>query len=101
MITGKLDILFSNAGIRGVTADLANYLEEVFDQVISVNLKGYFLGLKHAIPEMLQSGGSISILLPFSAWLGCPGWRAMPLLKGSNRPHQGCCPGVRKSGYPR
>jgi NAD(P)-dependent dehydrogenase (short-subunit alcohol dehydrogenase family) len=54
---GKLDILFNNAGIRGVTADLANYPEEEFDRVISVNLKGYFLGLKHAIPEMLKSGG--------------------------------------------
>jgi len=72
VITGKLDILFSNAGIRGVTADLANYLEEVFDQVISVNLKGYFLGLKHAIPEMLQSGGSIINTASILGMVGLP-----------------------------
>jgi len=54
---GKLDVLFNNAGIWGVMADLANYPEEVFDRVIATNLKGYFMGLKHAIPEMLKSGG--------------------------------------------
>jgi NAD(P)-dependent dehydrogenase (short-subunit alcohol dehydrogenase family) len=54
---GKLDVLFNNAGIWGVMADLANYPEVVFDRVIATNLKGNFLGLKHALPEMLKSGG--------------------------------------------
>ena len=54
---GKLDILFNNAGIMGAQANMPNYPEEVFDRVISINLKGYFLGLKHAIPEILKSGG--------------------------------------------
>lgn len=54
---GKLDVLFNNAGIMGVMAEITNYPEDVFDRVIATNLKGYFLGLKHAIPEMLKSGG--------------------------------------------
>jgi len=73
---GKLDVLFNNAGIQGVTADLANYPEEDFDRVISINLKGYFLGLKHAIPEMLKSGsGSIINTASILGVVGLP-WLA-------------------------
>jgi NAD(P)-dependent dehydrogenase (short-subunit alcohol dehydrogenase family) len=36
---------------------LADTPEEVFDKVIAVNLKGYFWGIKYAVPEMLKSGG--------------------------------------------
>lgn len=73
---GKLDVLFNNAGIMGVTADVANYPEEVFDRVISVNLKGYFLGLKHAIPQMIKSGrGSIINTASILGMVGLP-WAA-------------------------
>lgn len=54
---GRIDILVNNAGIDGVTAPTADYPEESFDQVISVNLKSVFLGMKHAIPIMLKTGG--------------------------------------------
>jgi len=54
---GKLDIIFNNAGIEGVTADTANYPENVFDKVVAVNLKGVWLGIKYAVPELLKNGG--------------------------------------------
>jgi NAD(P)-dependent dehydrogenase (short-subunit alcohol dehydrogenase family) len=54
---GKLDILFNNAGIVGAWVETADYPEETWEQVIAVNLKGVFLGMKYAIPEMLKRGG--------------------------------------------
>jgi NAD(P)-dependent dehydrogenase (short-subunit alcohol dehydrogenase family) len=57
-VYGKLNVLFNNAGIvEPQTVDVANCPEEVFDKVIAVNLKGNFLGIKYAVPEMLKSGG--------------------------------------------
>lgn len=55
---GTVDCLFNNAGISGSpgmpAADLA---EEEWDQVININLKGVWLGMKYAIPVMLKNGG--------------------------------------------
>jgi NAD(P)-dependent dehydrogenase (short-subunit alcohol dehydrogenase family) len=54
---GRLDILVNNAGIDGQIALTADYDEDEFDRVMSVNAKSVFLGMKYAIPEMLKSGG--------------------------------------------
>ncbi len=54
---GRLDILCNNAGIQGPIALTTDYAEDDFDQVIAVNLRGVFLGMKYAIPLMLASGG--------------------------------------------
>ncbi len=53
---GRLDILFNNAGI-GVQGDVVDMPEEVWDQVIDLNLTGVFLGCKYAIPKMIEQGG--------------------------------------------
>jgi NAD(P)-dependent dehydrogenase (short-subunit alcohol dehydrogenase family) len=57
---GRIDVLFSNAGNAGVIAPLADYPEEVFDDVYRVHVKGAFLMCKHGIPQM-QDGGSVVI----------------------------------------
>ena len=44
-----IDVLFSNAGNAGVIAPLAEYPEEVFDDVWRVHVKGAFLALALAI----------------------------------------------------
>src|SRR5215207_8717779 len=49
---GRIDCFFNNAGIEGKFKPLAEYDEEVFDQVIGVNVKGVFLGLRHVLPVM-------------------------------------------------
>jgi NAD(P)-dependent dehydrogenase (short-subunit alcohol dehydrogenase family) len=59
---GKLDILFNNAGIQWgpkgpISYNLADYPEEEADRVIAVNFKGVYLGMKYAIPKMIEAGG--------------------------------------------
>jgi NAD(P)-dependent dehydrogenase (short-subunit alcohol dehydrogenase family) len=56
---GRLDVLYNNAGIEGEAAFLAQFSSAAFDRVIAVNLKGVFLGMKAALPHMVQRGGSI------------------------------------------
>jgi NAD(P)-dependent dehydrogenase (short-subunit alcohol dehydrogenase family) len=57
---GRLDVVVSNAGIAGVIAPVADYPEDVFDQVLAVHVRGSFLVCKHALPY-LRSGASIVI----------------------------------------
>lgn len=58
---GSLDYAFNNAGIElggKLTADVD---EEEFDKVISINLKGVWLGLKYEIPQMLKQGKGVIV----------------------------------------
>jgi len=56
---GSLDCAFNNAGISGGRERLltADYREEDWDRVISINLKGVWLCMKAEIPQMLKQGG--------------------------------------------
>lgn len=53
---GGLDILVNNAGIN-IRIDIEDMSPEELDQMYSVNVKGPFLGIKHAIPAMKKIGG--------------------------------------------
>jgi len=56
---GRLDVLVNNAAILGKSGLEACSLEE-WNQVLTVNLTGTFLGIQHAVPLMRSSGaGSI------------------------------------------
>jgi len=55
---GGLHVLYNNAGI--LPPDDAGTLdtpEDTWDRVMTVNLKGVWLGCKHGIPALLDSGG--------------------------------------------
>jgi NAD(P)-dependent dehydrogenase (short-subunit alcohol dehydrogenase family) len=54
---GGLDILVNNAGFEGSVSSIPDAPEDVFDQVMAVNVKGVFLGLKAALPVMTERGG--------------------------------------------
>lgn len=58
---GRLDILFNNAGISGGYGLTAEVAEEEFDQIVAVNLKSVWLGMKYAIAQMLTQGGGVIV----------------------------------------
>jgi NAD(P)-dependent dehydrogenase (short-subunit alcohol dehydrogenase family) len=57
---GKIDVLFSNAGMSGAIAPVTDYPDEVFDRVMAVNVRASFLACKYGLPQM-NDGGSIII----------------------------------------
>jgi len=59
-----IDIFLANAGIEGVLQPITDYPLEVFDQVMAVNVRAVWLGLKYVIPVMRTRGGSVSSLRP-------------------------------------
>ncbi|MET3504094.1 SDR family NAD(P)-dependent oxidoreductase [Halalkalibacter oceani] len=50
---GAIDVLFNNAGISGV-GPLHELSEELWDRVVSVNMKGVFLPSKYVLPQMIE-----------------------------------------------
>ena len=59
---GGIDAFVANAGVEGATASIVDYSVDVFDQVMAINVRGVFLGLKYAIPALKKRvGGSIII----------------------------------------
>lgn len=56
---GRLDVLVNNAGISGEIGPLVDCRDDMFDEVMRVNARGVFLGLKHGARAMMGRGGSI------------------------------------------
>jgi NAD(P)-dependent dehydrogenase (short-subunit alcohol dehydrogenase family) len=63
---GRLDVFHANAGMvaRGPGGDvgLEEIAVETWNRILAVNLTGAFLGCRHAIPEIVRSGGGSVIL---------------------------------------
>jgi NAD(P)-dependent dehydrogenase (short-subunit alcohol dehydrogenase family) len=71
---GGVDVFLANAGIEGDVRPITEYDEARFDQVMAVNVKGVFLGLKAAIPAMqARGGGSVVITSSVAGVRGAPG----------------------------
>ena len=74
---GRVDCFFNNAGIEGKVAPTAEYDEAVFDQVIGVNVKGVFLGMRHVLPEMIHQGsGAVVNTASVAGLVATPGMPA-------------------------
>ena len=54
---GKLNVVVNNAGISGGRVNLEVEEEAHWDQVMDINAKGVFLGMKHTIPQLRKTGG--------------------------------------------
>jgi NAD(P)-dependent dehydrogenase (short-subunit alcohol dehydrogenase family) len=53
---GRVDAVLNVAGI-GMAAPIHKFPMEDYDKVMDVDLRGVFLGMKYAIPRMLEAGG--------------------------------------------
>jgi NAD(P)-dependent dehydrogenase (short-subunit alcohol dehydrogenase family) len=70
---GRLDCAFNNAGIEEESKPLADADEALFDRIISVNVKGAWLCMKHEIRQMLkQGGGAIVNTASVAGLVGAP-----------------------------
>ena len=77
----KLDIIFNNAGIEGEMASTADSDEGNFEKVIAVNLRGVYLGMKYAIPQLLKGGGGA--IVNTSSVAGLVGFAGLPAYNAS------------------
>ncbi len=70
---GGVDGLLANAGIEGDVKSIADYDEARFDQVMAINVKGPFLGIKSVTPAMQRrGGGSVVITSSVAGLTGTP-----------------------------
>jgi len=60
---GGVDAFIANAGIEGKMGPLTTQAAEDFDRVMRVNVRGPFLGIKHAMPAIARRGGGSIIIL--------------------------------------
>lgn len=58
---GRLDAVFNNAGYQERRAPLETQTGDIYARVFDTNVRGVFHCLRHQIPAMLPSGGSIVI----------------------------------------
>jgi NAD(P)-dependent dehydrogenase (short-subunit alcohol dehydrogenase family) len=60
---GGVDVLVNNAGIAGANKPTHEITEEEWDRVQSINVKGVFFCVKHAIAHLRRAGGGSIINL--------------------------------------
>jgi NAD(P)-dependent dehydrogenase (short-subunit alcohol dehydrogenase family) len=58
---GQLDVMFNNAGFVGGAGPIAALAADEFDRTLAVDLRGVYLGMKHAA-SVMQPRGSGSII---------------------------------------
>src|ERR1700704_6671971 len=68
---GGIDVLVSNAGIEQVVS-LLDHEEKDFDQILQVNIKSAWFGIKYGAPAIIASGGGNIVNMSSAAGLnGC------------------------------
>ena len=67
---GGIDIYLANAGIEGMVSSIPDYPHDMFDQVMAVNVRGVWLGLKYVIPVMRERGGGNIVITSSTAGIG-------------------------------
>lgn len=60
---GQLDIVVANAGINGVWAPIEELKPEEWDKTMSVNLRGTYLTIHHAVPKLMKAGGGAIVIV--------------------------------------
>ncbi|MEJ0066349.1 MAG: SDR family NAD(P)-dependent oxidoreductase [Caulobacteraceae bacterium] len=58
----RIDILHNNVGIGGGDSSITQLEGEVFDRIVTTNLKAMWLTIKHVLPTMREQGGGGAIV---------------------------------------
>jgi NAD(P)-dependent dehydrogenase (short-subunit alcohol dehydrogenase family) len=69
---GHIDWFANNAGVGGGYAPVQDYDTAEFDQVIAVNVRGVFLGMKYVLP-LMEPGSAIVNTASTLSFQGAPG----------------------------
>ena len=76
----RIDVLINNASILGVRSNVETYPEDVWEEVIRININGVFYITKYALPHMERGG----VIINFSSGAGkrpAPTWGAYAVSK--------------------
>ena len=69
---GRLDVFVGNAGIYDHGASLESLdgedLSRAFDELMSINVKGYILGVRAALDALLESRGSVILTASYASF---------------------------------
>ncbi len=81
---GRLDVFFANAGVPQFPTAIEDVEEATFDRIMSVNVKGVFLGAKYALRVMKgQRRGVFLVTASTSAIRPRPGVQSYSASKGA------------------
>jgi NAD(P)-dependent dehydrogenase (short-subunit alcohol dehydrogenase family) len=78
---GRLDVMVNNAGV-GSVAPIAELEEAEWDRILTVDLKGVFLGAKYAFPALVTCGGGVILnMASVAGQVAAPGFGAYGVAK--------------------
>jgi NAD(P)-dependent dehydrogenase (short-subunit alcohol dehydrogenase family) len=80
---GQLDVLFVNAGLAQA-APFEFVAENIFDEMVAVNIKGIFFTIQKALP-LLSNGSSVIITTSITNQMGSPNFSVYGACKAAQR----------------
>jgi NAD(P)-dependent dehydrogenase (short-subunit alcohol dehydrogenase family) len=95
---GGLDVLVSNAGTEGPAKHILEHTVEDFDQVMATNVRGAWLSVKYAFPELKKRGGGSIVLT--SSIVGVAGFPAHSAYTSSKHAVVGMARALAHDGAP-
>jgi NAD(P)-dependent dehydrogenase (short-subunit alcohol dehydrogenase family) len=80
---GKLDVVFNNAGLEGKLGPIETLTAAEFDETFAINVRGTWLVMKHALPHLAATKGTIVNNSSVAADIGMAGATVYATTKGA------------------